>query len=165
MLFRSIPPEVSVANIRAALNLVINRHQVLRMGFHRLDDGRSPFAMVIFCPGTTVATLLEGSSGQSHDDCENHASKRIMDSLHTQPWLVTIQQHMPKRTMMLSIHHALYDARSLVIILEDFGKALSGISHQRKTNIDALLRSHLAAEADRDGQASRYWQKILLDAR
>lgn len=161
----SIPQEVSVANIRAALNLVINRHQVLRMGFHRLDDGQNPFAMVIFRPGTTVATLLKESSEQSHENCENHASKRIMDSLDTQPWLVTIQKHMPERTMMLSIHHALYDARSLVIILEDFATALSGISLQRKTNIDALLQSHLAAEADHEGQASKYWQKILLDVR
>lgn len=160
----AVPDSFSGTDFQAAWSLIRARHQVLRIGFHQ-HEAQNPFEMVIFYPYAIPIPFTEVEGVMQLEEVEYQASKAIMEALHTRPWQITMQYRSGGNIMTLSLHHALYDGESLGVILSDFAKALCSSEPQPQTNIDALLQSTLAAEADRDGQAAEYWREVLQNIR
>ncbi|KAK3699962.1 hypothetical protein LTR37_016206 [Vermiconidia calcicola] len=159
-----MPEGVSRADIERAWRAVIARHQVLHMGFHQLQGSKYPFAMGIFKPSVATTPIVDAEVDASLASIECRAAKAIMEAMASQPWRITMQRSEHGITMVLSLHHALYDANSLRIILSDLVQALASSRLKRPTDIDAILQSTLSAEADEEGSTSKYWSELLRES-
>lgn len=157
----SVPASIAVASLQKAWSAVSTRHQVLRMGFHQLNDSQSPFVMSIMrqshapCPFTIVKEDIETGVA------EKRATDLIMTSIKTRAWCVQILCRQGDTLMLLSLHHALYDAESLNLILADLQSSLSSFELEPETNIDEVLKAALTKACDLDGSSTAFWSRTL----
>lgn len=158
-----VPTSSSVADVRRAWQAVTAKHQVLRMGFHHLEE--TSFVMSILGPHYADVPLVEISGGIDLPAVENDAFDSILRSLGTQAWQVALQPNEGTLVMVLSLHHALYDANGLRTILTDLANALSLDDIGPGTSIDPILSSLLAAETQNDASTEEFWTGALRDAR
>lgn len=159
-----VPESVSEGDIEHALHAIMSTHQVLRMGFHQVEDLRTPFAMSIFRDTTVTNSLRITDREVSLQAIEEMTASHIVESIGTQAWRVTIRPDSKGMSMTLSIHHALYDARSLRMMLEDFCRALSSMNLTAKRPIDSVLSSILAQAHENDDATANFWTKALHGA-
>ena len=160
-----VPRSNSFDDLRRAWEAVTAKHRVLRMGFHPFEDSQTPFMMSILCSGSTTVPLVEANRELPLNAIEEDAGAAIMRALSTQAWRVTIQYHDDGLVMILSLHHALYDADSLQLILEDLAKALAMGDVGPQTSIDAVLSSTLTAALDGGESTRKFWSELLRDAK
>ena len=160
-----IPEWISSTEVQRAWRMLREKHEVLRMGFHQLEDPKTPFVMVILDSQVATVPFIEGCGDYGPRYVEEQAQSFIMESIHRQGWQVTIHSRGKERNMTVSLHHALYDAETMQILLEDLATALSSSNLGSQPGIDPLLHSLLAAEVDHDGSTAIFWRKILQDAK
>lgn len=156
-----IPDGVSVADSQKAWSIVQRKHPALRMGFCPVDDPNRPFAMVL---SNTQAVKVDFTSFESCHDLESieaQAAEDIVRHLHRPAWRVATVQSTGRLVMVLSLHHALYDAESLQFLLTDFVKAINSQHLGPATSIDSLLTCALSAETAHRGEAATFWRESL----
>ncbi|RYG85664.1 MAG: hypothetical protein EON58_22715 [Alphaproteobacteria bacterium] len=70
----------------------------------------------------------EGADVPLHTEVfsETAMGAKIVDGIHLPAWRIAVDHSSNPRTMTLSIHHALYDAESLQVLLGDLALALQG---------------------------------------
>ena len=66
--------------------------------------------------------------------------------------------------MVLSIHHALYDADSLSMILDDFDRALRSLSIGSADDIESTLTTNLSAVIASSKTSKTFWSTALQNA-
>lgn len=155
-----VPPSHSSDVIRTAWKRVQAKHQVLRVGFQHMEHYETPFAMIIYTPGACPDTTLLDDIETSQPELETVISKQMIGDLQHPPWRLTL---LPGKTMSmcLSIHHALYDAESLRLILSDFASAIVGDDIGDPETIDPILTYVLQSTIRaRDGEKS-FWESQL----
>ena len=160
-----VPDSVPVPNLQQAWAAVTERHRVMRMGFHSLEDSQYPFAMSILSAGSASVPIHEVKEVLSRTEAEDQAASAIMKSIGAQAWCIAIQPRDEHKIMLLSLHHALYDANSLHVILADFAKALTSYKLEAPMDIDPLLDATLSAATDNDGSTADFWSNALRDLR
>ncbi|KAK5169885.1 uncharacterized protein LTR77_005863 [Saxophila tyrrhenica] len=158
-----LPGSVTREEVRRAWSIVIERHQVLRMGFHQVQESASFSAMSITKPQSSSVPIRKVKNNQAPETIELEASQHVMQNMSTQPWCISFQSSGGEDSMVLSLHHALYDADGLQLILSDFGRAFESAKLGRLQGIDEVLSKILDAETDKDGSAARFWTDALQD--
>ena len=122
-------------------------HEILRSGFVQVEDSTFRFAMVTYTTDAFDVPIVENFDGSIPMD--------VYRSLHRCAWRININEGL----IRLFIHHALYDARSLRILLAD-AQNLGLNGHIPKSfSIEPLLSSLL----DRDAHALEskpYWESL-----
>lgn len=139
----------NLSKLRKAWEYVFRAHEILRAGFFEVDDGQHTFAMAIHKPqAVTLPWSLVDAIG---DDLEElltehkslHASEAVRD-LGVPPWQLTVFKSSDAH-VLLSAHHAIYDAQSLQSILDDvILHYISGAERQRPhfgSVLKAILKS------------------------
>ena len=160
-----VPETVNVAVLRRAWEAVQQRHQALRMGFVLTEDPKRPFAMLIWKMGRVPETCVIINSAPDSQHIEACAAEKIAAELHVPAWRLSIVQSSGQLAMVLSLHHALYDAESLQILMNDFHGALSSQSLGAATSIDPLLTAALDAESSQTDNTVFFWRNCLKVAR
>jgi amino acid adenylation domain-containing protein len=141
--------------LRSAWRKVQLKHEALRMGFVQTEEAQCPFAMVIYFDEEVDVPL--------HSNLRSEAAMGagIVNSIHLPAWRVTIDRTSNPHNMILSIHHALYDAESLQVLLGDLASALKGKDLGISPGIDSILRSMLAGANSAGSAAEQFWRKSL----
>jgi len=67
--------------------------------------------------------------------------------------------------MRLYIHHALFDAASLQLLMHDFEVAIHHEDMGSPTSIDPVLKFMLRAAGDHAGESEEFWRRMLEHAR
>ncbi|KAH9884368.1 amino acid adenylation domain-containing protein [Xylariomycetidae sp. FL2044] len=149
-----IPADVSVASLSRAWGTLTERHQVLRTGFVSVDHPDSTFAMVVY-PVSDSAPRIELPSGSSFDVARwrGECAKRAVSDISSPPWRVAFVH----QTMHLVMHHALYDAYSLRLLLRDLSDIVSGAPERYIPSIQQAM-SLLAPPANETLAAETYWR-------
>lgn len=129
-------PDISQDQIRQAWKAVCQAHPILRSGLISIEHQDCAFAMVQWEVNHFEPRELN-SRGEAKSETGN-----LVKSPHLQLWdAVTFLDEKPakeRRVLMhLGIHHALYDAHSLQLILQDFARALNGGDVQVSKNIQS----------------------------
>lgn len=163
--FYEVPDQYDFTQVQQAWKAVQRKHQVLRMGFYQLEDAALPYAMLIYRPDTVPDVTFPNVDGYSDDDVEDFVSKQVMQNMHLPAWRVSLTTTDGKKKICLSLHHALYDADSLQLLLHDFSRALHGQDLGSVTNIDPLLASQLQGFTSQKHANEKFWQGALENAR
>lgn len=115
--------KLDVSRIRLAWDLLRRRHPILRTTFAALSS--TAIAQVVLKPSTpyedlscSVSETLDLPTIQQHIREE----QRRETDIKTPPVRLRLIQGLTYDVMLLTIHHALYDAFSLPLIISDFAK-------------------------------------------
>jgi amino acid adenylation domain-containing protein len=150
-----VPRNIDEDGLRSAWRQVQRKHQALRMGFVQTEEARCPFAMMIYYQGAVNVPFQTGSSN------EVDVSESLVDNMHLPVWQVNLDFTSQKRSMTLSIHHALYDAEGLQMLLHDLSLALEHKHLGVSASIDGALRPMLIGADDVQAEAEQFWRKAL----
>jgi amino acid adenylation domain-containing protein len=139
---------IGISQLRSAWVEVCNIHEILRTGFVATEDAQIPFAMI---------TCLNDSFQIPFYDNENPI-QTIMKDLR-RPWLLSIETKSERTIMTLTLHHALFDAQSMQMILDDLGRALRSESISKRPSIEHLLGTILADSDQNDDSKRAFWKQ------
>ncbi|KAK6441335.1 NRPS protein [Oleoguttula sp. CCFEE 5521] len=149
-----IPDGITDEHLRKGLTAVQSKHSVLRMGFCETGDPRRPFAALVYNAEAVTVPFLKDSESQTAAE----SSREMIKQLHRPLWTAAIHCNHNTNQLRISVHHALYDADSLDLLLADLMQAVQGQDLGPPTNIDHILRSTLEGE-NIDGKA--FWSRAL----
>ncbi|KAK6401812.1 putative NRPS-like protein biosynthetic cluster, partial [Oleoguttula sp. CCFEE 5521] len=149
-----IPDGITDEHLRKALTAAQSKHAVLRMGFCETGDARRPFAALVYNAEVVIVPFLKNSESQTAAG----SSRDLVKQLHRPLWTAAIHCNHNANRLRLSIHHALYDADSLNLLLADLMQAVQGQDLGLPTNIDHILRITLEGE-NIGGKA--FWSRAL----
>jgi ferricrocin synthase len=116
--------DINVGLLKTAWDIVSSRHDILRTGFVEIDGPQHPFAMILYCRGTCALPWSEIKA--RHHDIHGEHGRSLLNLLHQPPWRLTIIDQGVHSTMHLSILHALFDARTLGLLLDEVAVAYRG---------------------------------------
>ncbi|KAJ8057976.1 hypothetical protein OCU04_013149 [Sclerotinia nivalis] len=142
-------PGHSMTRVKDAWTAVCKAHEMLRTAFAHTEDPDSPFAMVTLTNESFVLPWFES---------REHAHSEKIDRLEN-PWHISIERKGDKTLLILTAHHALYDAQSMQMIFSDFTKLYHNQAVISRPGINTLLSSVLqASQADQD-EKKAFWQQ------
>ncbi|PGH18000.1 hypothetical protein AJ80_04621 [Polytolypa hystricis UAMH7299] len=129
LVLKSATP-LEIPSLKKAWMAVVDRHEMLRVGFVQVADEKFPFAMITYHKGAyelpwCERTYLEANQNSLALD-RAQIAKQTLSQLHRPPWLLTVEQCESHTLLQFSALHALYDAQSLNLILEDVYKLYRG---------------------------------------
>lgn len=150
--------------LKKAWQIVIDRNEMLRTGFCHVKGEPSPFAMVTYKPGTFDLPWFE---------CASSSTKKFTDErpngigspndLHRPPWYLNVQFLQTHTVVRLSALHALYDAHSLNLILEEVSRLYNGERLPEPIPITPVLGSIMTESVERGDELERIWEDICKD--
>ncbi|KAH9826478.1 Nonribosomal peptide synthetase [Teratosphaeria destructans] len=158
------PAGVTYAAVRGAWAAVQRRHPILRTGFHRTDDPQHPFLMGILHVDHAQLPVEALPAQDDLSTLESSVARKIVDSLHSGAWQVSVFEHRGRTATMLSIHHACYDAESLQYLFDDFRRALSSEELEAPTSLDSLLTVALNGQTSIGKASDSFWRATLEKA-
>ena len=156
-----VPKDLCTTDLHTAWAKLISRYQILRMGFHKVEDTQVSFAMSIWDHRSASVPFVERHEKMSLSSAETKAKQLIMRSINSQAWCVQTLLQNDELLMVLSLHHALYDADSLRTILADLPKAFTSSDLRHAENIDSELIANTNAWLASSTSGSEFWSKAL----
>jgi len=98
-----------LSRLRAAWNTAVRRHQLLRTGFVTSESADRAYVQVVL-KQFPLPWLDEQNQPPASTD---------LDKLAVPPWRIKIQQNANERYLVLEIHHVLYDAEAMSLLLAE----------------------------------------------
>ena len=150
-------------DIADALDYLVDRYEMLRTGFVSLDDKAHPFAMVTYRARAAKVHIVSDDKADVSTWMQN-AAQACLTELHHPVWSVLIQARHQITEVHLCIHHALYDAASLLMILDDLNAVLNDqILADHLDDIDGTL-SQILRGAEDTSDAESWWRSHQAQA-
>ncbi|KAF4961285.1 hypothetical protein FGADI_303 [Fusarium gaditjirri] len=157
-----VTEDVQVANLESAWQLLQQRHPMLRTGFVPVQHAETSFAMVRYKVGSIETTLnrlhLVGDEQADLIQMKADASKSMLSSLHHPPWSVILAQTSQTNTMSLIIHHALYDAPALHLMLDELSQLVKGNQLPQPTTIEPAVSAILGMALNDKSKEKEFWE-------
>jgi hypothetical protein len=166
---------LQVPTIQQAWDVLIRRHSILRTGFTSIDDPDHEFAMVTYAPTRkaiksvyTTENVQPGPDGISR--WRTNSTFHFHQQLHLPPWRALLSGSDSGTMMHLTLFHALYDAQSLHLILEDLLKVCNGQFLTKTPPLNPVINAILSGSNQRsiekasNSQSDRkFWRNELGD--
>ncbi|KAI1092013.1 hypothetical protein F5B19DRAFT_237007 [Rostrohypoxylon terebratum] len=124
-----LKPELDPRQVVRAWVQLTSRHQILRTGFAAVNHKDTSYAMIVYSKTDFSAPVTFFSRTDTFRDAEwrKEAISEVLNTLSQPPWKVAIVEYTHGHSAMhIAMHHALYDERSLGILLYELGNILSG---------------------------------------
>ncbi|KAL9109037.1 MAG: hypothetical protein Q9227_006277 [Pyrenula ochraceoflavens] len=139
--------------IIAAWEAALRRHEILRTGFVATRHPSFAFAQVILCEYNLPLTYLDSNQDNSvassfHDD---YIMPPYQLSIQTKPASDSIQ-------LVLDIHHALYDAEAMSILLHDVQAIICGRTQVKPTPFQNYVRYMIGTDTEKE---DAFWERQL----
>ena len=155
--------EIDKAKLCHAWEEIVTRHPILRTGFIPLTNTDHCFAMVVYRAGSNKIPIEIPSGTDFH--CETQfiwaqSADAILNNFHLPPWRVILSFKNGKASMNIFALHALYDAHSVQIILDDLDSAVSGNELKNIKSFDRLLGKLLSNSISKENLAEKYWRSV-----
>jgi aryl carrier-like protein len=161
----------SAQSLEAAWKEVRKAHIMLRTGFVSLQDPHVSFAMVSYSADKCdmPIQLLRQNHLSDFDigQWRRESAANFHEKLSLPPWTVLIVDDGSRVHMHIAMLHALYDAHSLNIVLEDLVTARTPIEHFTPTPIHPtlgyILNSSVVLSRSGNGIEERmqYWKETF----
>ena len=149
-----------------AWSIVASRYEILRTGFTNIGDMQHPFAMLTYKPSVfDIRFEVKEQSFRGKNSLGTQTkeiSEVVLRSLHHPPWRVELIIHEQNSyALRVYIHHALYDAHSIMLILRDVRKCYYGEKLSTTTSIDPLLKSIIYEYDDNLENKKSFWKDSI----
>ncbi|QDS75545.1 nrps [Venturia effusa] len=163
----------TVEGLEAAWRTVRESHIMLRTGFVPLEDPLTSFVMVSYSVERSdmpVQILQQTNTSKTEIDLWRQTSaNRFFDNLSQPPWAVLIVVNGSQIHMHVAMLHALYDAHSLSIIMNDLSAARNSGNLPQPADVYPMLSHVLASsvlESNKDtiNKRMEYWKAIFANA-
>ena len=151
--------------VLSAWNEVQRRHEALRTGFCRAADQLKTLIAVVRKKKSIPSAVAVAATTKGREMFETQAARDIVEHIEIPAWRVNILQRERRLIMVLSMHHALYDAEGLRIIISDLHCAFEGEVLPPEISTDALLLANLGRPVDEIAPTVQFWSDMMLDAR
>lgn len=141
----TLKSKVCPKQVAEAWSHLAARHQILHSGFVPVNHQDTSYAIAVYLKEEFPAPVSIRHF-DSFDSSKWHAeaASRALEMLSVPPWQVLIvEDGSGQATMHLAMHHALYDANSLHILLYELAHALSSIPDGNPVPIQSVLSSYL----------------------
>lgn len=163
-----LPRNTNLARLKSSWEVVFKSLDILRTGFVGIDDSQHSFAMIVHKPSLASLPWFALSTGK---DPEGSITERkrlnssfALERLHLPPWMLNLFR-VPggEDLLMLSAHHAMYDAQSLGKILNAVSCYYSGQGHSPCTRFSGALCEIVKHYTDDETIADdqEFWTKKL----
>ncbi|KAG9237778.1 peptide synthetase [Amylocarpus encephaloides] len=139
---------LSITRLKAAWSKVCKVHEMLRTGFVTTDDAEHPFVMITFNNEAFHPHFYDGENG----------IRLPMRDLR-RPWFLSFRNKSGKTIMKFTAHHALYDAQSIQMILDDVARACASEMLARRPSVPSLLGAIISASQLNQDDKQHFWQK------
>ncbi|GAB7345699.1 hypothetical protein MBLNU457_3977t2 [Dothideomycetes sp. NU457] len=142
---------------------LMETHEMLRTGFASTEDVKRPFAMILYFVSSTSAEhqQLDTVTDVDFGKLEKEARDAVYDTLHLPTWRFRLLRYGHSNVMQLSMHHALYDAETLRLIITDLSTALQGRKLKQQPKIDSAI-SHIIKSSESDSEEKKaFWSEQL----
>ncbi|KAK7747240.1 NRPS [Cytospora paraplurivora] len=153
--------EVTVPELMNAWTKAVKAHAMLRTGFSPLDHPDASFAMLeyFFDDGVVPVTAEGDADNFDLTEWQLEASHRTLNNLHEPPWAVALVQGCGVIDMHLAIHHAIYDAQSLQMVMRDLAQALHGEPLISETRVSKVVQDIMSQTRRSRNVAKEFWEK------
>ncbi|KAM0343511.1 hypothetical protein ACHAPU_008542 [Fusarium lateritium] len=154
--------DMSLDNLTKAWHLLVERHPMLRTGFMPVQHPDTSFAMVRHAPRSTEVSLktMHINDEETVDLLQLKAdiSRKIISTPHQPPWTVVLAQTSQGIIMDLIIHHALYDAPTLHMMLGELSQFLRGKRPPRNLSIEPALSVIMGNSLNNKSSEKVFWE-------
>ncbi|KAL1958105.1 hypothetical protein VTO42DRAFT_5145 [Malbranchea cinnamomea] len=144
---------VDAWRLKAAWNVMITRHDILRTKFKATDDSRFSFAQVVLQQIDLPWEEIETSGVYLNDVIDQQKSKFTMATDAIPFGLVLITEvDTNKRHLHLFIHHALYDGEAMSQLLHEVEETVLGYQLPLTVPYDLYLEQMVSANVELSDQ-------------
>ncbi|KAF1987350.1 nonribosomal peptide synthetase-like protein 2 [Aulographum hederae CBS 113979] len=153
-------PSVSAEKFKEALRRVSETHPILRTGFEHVKHPQHAFTAIVY-KATFYGTSVSEVTGGDFDAVAKwhaEAAKDASESLHHPQWRVLLVESGGTLTAHISLLHALYDAHSLQLILDDVAAACDDEQITLQPITPPILGSILAASVEKSDKQKDFWE-------
>ncbi|KAK6216964.1 non-ribosomal peptide synthetase [Colletotrichum tabaci] len=156
----SLNKDIALDQVRRAWESLLKHHEILRTGFMPTQHRDASFAMVQYSPHDSHLPLASHNSSADQFNVSKwklDTAHRILRSLDQPPWALALDCG-PSITMHIIMHHALYDAYSLQLLLRDLSLSLSGNVMSEHPPVEAAVLPILQASVNPQ-QSQDFWKQ------
>lgn len=153
---------IPVAKMHEAWQAVCATYPILRTGLAPVEHQDCDFAMIQYYTPSFVPLLNTFTSPEVAFDLDQWrlgTRHQIVEAPHKRLFAIAFVQEVSHLTMHLAIHHALYDAQSLQLILSDFSKALHELNIIQRDNDENALGEILDEVSTSSDKIESFWKQ------
>ncbi|KAF5025753.1 hypothetical protein F66182_2086, partial [Fusarium sp. NRRL 66182] len=154
--------DISLQRLEEAWTLLQDRHPMLRTGFVPVNHSDTSFAMVRYAPGSIRTPLralhLDGHITAGLSQLKTDSCVTILSSLHQPPWAVVLTKNSHETSMNLVAHHALYDAPTLHLMLDDLSQLVRGKKLSPVPRIEPAISTILSNSLYGQSSGREFWE-------
>ncbi|OHW92288.1 amino acid adenylation domain-containing protein [Colletotrichum incanum] len=150
----------SLDQIRDAWKALLKHHEILRTGFMPTQHRDTSFAMVQYSSeGYQLPVTIHSNAMDPFNVTKWRldTAHNVLHSLHQPPWALALDFG-ASVTMHIVIHHALYDAYSLQLILRDLSSCISGRVMSEHPSVEQAV-SPILQVAVNPGHSEGFWKQ------
>lgn len=138
---------------------MVCKHDILRTAFVTTENGRHPFAQIVF----SSHQANWSTSNVSNEDLDTAVQQRMDDiprssNHYDTPYSFVVFQSTAKPRLLFSMHHALYDGEAMQLLLSEVGEAYDGHNTSPAISFEPFLEHVISLDLD---EADLYWSKKL----
>lgn len=151
----------SASAVKDAWAILVKAHPILRTGFTPLDHIDSPFAMLqyTYAEDGVPVNLKDDLDTLDASTRQQRVARMVSDDLRRPPWQVDLVSNDAGLEMHLAIHHVLYDAQSLQILMEDLSSILLGKNLPRRPDIGASVQDLITQTETCKRNGESFWKQ------
>ncbi|KAJ3465164.1 hypothetical protein MRS44_005822 [Fusarium solani] len=153
---------ISLQSMESAWAALQERHPMLRTGFVPVNSPDTSFAMVRHTSKSSALPLKTLYLGESDNinllQLKADLGNDVQKSLHQPPWAVVLSQGPGETRMNLIMHHALYDAPSLHLMLDDLSQLLEGKGPLPVLRVEPAVSAILSKSLKGQASEREFWE-------
>ncbi|KAL2134015.1 hypothetical protein VTI74DRAFT_1220 [Chaetomium olivicolor] len=154
---------ISAAKLAEGWQVLCRTYPILRTAIVPVEHDECAFAMVQLPPSTFRPALTifsnELAGTFSLENWRLKAAQAAARTPHQTLWAVAILESDNRISMHLAIHHVLYDARSLQILLENLARALAGYQIFPSVSTEDAVSDILSQITAGAEKPAAFWKK------
>ncbi|KAM6532880.1 non-ribosomal peptide synthetase nps2 [Fusarium falciforme] len=157
-----VSEDISLRSLETAWAALQERHPMLRTGFVPVNSPDTSFAMVRHTSKSSALPLETLHLGESDNinllQLKVDLGNDVQKSLHQPPWAVVLSQGSGETRMNLVMHHALYDAPSLHLMLDDLSQLLEGKGPLPAVRVEPAVSAILSKSLKGQASEREFWE-------
>ncbi|KAF2712300.1 hypothetical protein K504DRAFT_452517 [Pleomassaria siparia CBS 279.74] len=146
---------IDTDRMRNAWSMIVERHLMLRTGFAHIKDKKHSFIMLHYTSSIFTVPWDEESNSHTVEEWLEKRQQMALEQLHHPMWSIRVSES----CIDLAIFHALFDATSLHIVLNDVLTAYRGLSLNTPTPLEPLL-SEILTQSSEDVSRKLFWETL-----
>lgn len=157
---------ITLDQLQAAWRVLFSHHEMLRTGFLPTQHRDASFAMAEYSEAglhLPLVTFDGASESFNVKKWKLDIAHRVLHSLQNPPWALALECGESTVNMHLIMHHALYDAHSLQLILRDLSLCLAGQKPVVHPPVEKAISRVLQSPSDISG-TERFWKEKSTEA-